>query len=52
VDVVHGEVLKPCSSAFCKVERQVLDDKEVVVLPARSISEEEVFQPYDGVGVP
>jgi hypothetical protein len=43
VDVVHGEMLEPCSGAFRKVERQVLDDEEIVICPAYSIGEVEVF---------
>jgi hypothetical protein len=52
VDVVHGEMLEPCSGAFCKVERQVLDDEGIVVRPAYSIGEVEVFQPHGKIGVP
>ena len=39
VDAVRGEMLEPCSGAFCKVERQVLDDEEFVVRPACSTGE-------------
>jgi hypothetical protein len=38
-------VLEPCSSAFCKVEWQVLEDEEVIVRLACSTGEAEVFQP-------
>ena len=33
VDAIRGEMLEPCSGAFRKVERQVLDDEEIVVHP-------------------
>jgi hypothetical protein len=52
VDVVRGEMLEPCSGAFRKVEPQVLDDEVIVVRPACSTGEAEVFQPYGRVGVP
>jgi hypothetical protein len=52
VDVVQGEMLEPCLGAFDKVERQVLDDEEIVVRPTCSTGEAEVFQPHFGVGVP
>ena len=52
MDAVRGEMLEPCSGTFRKVERQVLDDKEVVVHPACPTGEAEVFQPHGGVGVP
>ena len=51
VDAVRGEMLEPCSGAFCKVERQVLDDEEFVVCPACLTSEAAVFQPHGRVGV-
>ena len=43
VDAVHGEMLEPCSSAFRKVEWQVLDDEEIIVCPTCSTGEAEVF---------
>jgi hypothetical protein len=43
VDVIHGEMLQPCSGAFRKVEWQVLDDEEIIVCPDYSIGEAEVF---------
>ena len=51
MDAARGDILEPCSGSFRKVERQVLDDEEVVVRPAYSTSEAEVFQPHSGVGV-
>jgi hypothetical protein len=51
VDAVCGQMLEPCSGAFRKVEQQVLDDEEIIVRPACSTSEAEVFQSYGGVGV-
>jgi hypothetical protein len=44
-------MLEPCSGTFYKVEWQVLDDKEIVICPACSTSEAEVFQPHSGVAV-
>ena len=52
VDAVRGEMLEPCLGTFRKVEWQVLDDEEIVVCPACSIGQAEVFQPHGGVGVP
>ena len=52
MDVVHGDMLEPCSGAFHEVEWQVLDDEEIIVCPACSTSEAEILQPYSGVGVP
>ena len=52
MDAIHGEVLEPCSGAFRKVERQVLDDEEIVIRPTCSTGEVEVFEPHGGVGVP
>ena len=51
MDAIHGEMLEPCLGSFLKVEWQVLDDEEIVIHPACSAGEAEVFQPYDGVGV-
>jgi hypothetical protein len=36
-------MLEPCSGAFSKVEWQVLDDEEIIVCPACSIGDVEVF---------
>jgi hypothetical protein len=52
VDVVHGEMLEPCSGAFYKVERQVLDDEGIIVRLTCLIGEVEVFQPHGRIGVP
>ena len=51
MDAVRGEMLEPCSGTFYKVEWQVLDDEEIIICPAYSTSEVEVFQPHDGVCV-
>ena len=52
MDVVHGEMLEPCSGAFHKVEWQVLDDEEIIIRPACLIGEAKVLQPHGRVGVP
>ena len=51
VDAVRGEMLEPCSGAFREVERQVLDDEEVIIRSTCVTGEAKVFQPYGGVGV-
>jgi hypothetical protein len=43
VDVVRGEMLEPCSSAFREVEQRILDDEVIVVCPTYSIGEVEIF---------
>ena len=52
VDDVREEMLEPCLGAFYKVEWQVLNDEEVIIRPACSTGEVEVFLPHDRVGVP
>jgi hypothetical protein len=42
-DAVCREMLEPGSSALCEVERQVLDNEEIVVCPACSIGKAKVF---------
>jgi hypothetical protein len=43
MDAIHGEMLEPCSGTFCKVERKVLYNEEVIVQPTCSTGETEVL---------
>ena len=52
MDAIRREMLEPCLGTFHKVEQQVLNDEEIIVRPACSIGEVEVFQPHSTVGVP
>ena len=52
VDAIRGEMLEPCLGAFHEVERQILDDEEIVICPAYSTGEAKVFQQHIRVGVP
>jgi hypothetical protein len=49
-DLVVGQVLEPCLRGIHEVERQVLDDEEVVCRPPRG-RKPVVLEPHAGVGV-
>jgi hypothetical protein len=45
-------VLEPCPRGVTKVERQVLDDEEIVCRSPGMARESVVLEPYAGVSVP
>jgi hypothetical protein len=52
VNLVPRQVLEPCARGIAEVERQVLDDEEVVGRSPGMACEPVVLEPYAGVGVP
>jgi hypothetical protein len=51
VDFPVGQVLEPCPRGVAEVERQILDDEEIIYRSARMARELVVFQPHTGVSV-
>jgi hypothetical protein len=52
VDLVPQQVLEPCARGVAEVERQVLDDEEVVSRSPGVACELVVLEPHAGVGFP
>jgi hypothetical protein len=52
IDLVTRQVLKPRARRIAEVERQVLDDEQVVGRSPGVARESVVLEPYTGVGVP
>jgi hypothetical protein len=51
VDLVPRQILEPCPCGVAEVERQILDDEEVVRRSPGMASEPVVLEPHAGVGV-
>jgi hypothetical protein len=52
VDLVARQVLEPCAHKVAELERQVLDDEEIVGRSTSVAYEQVVLEPYTWVGVP
>jgi hypothetical protein len=52
IDLVARQVLEPCACRVTEVERQILNDEEVIGRSTSMACEPVVLEPYAGVGVP
>jgi hypothetical protein len=52
VDLVPRQVLEPSARGVAEVERQVLDDEQVIGRSPGEACEPVVLEPYAGVGIP